>query len=502
MSEPSKQDHWAQLALELGLSVPEPSGPKEPSSEPSAGSASEESLRGASSESLEGAVPKVSTSPKVSGEASRPGEVRPAAPEKAPAPVGPSSIPGQGANHWLEVARQLGLELPPEKPSGGGEGKPPAERISSVPGGQPLWSESPTTKAPSGIPSEEKGTGLPEKTPGPAWEPGAPRSVEAFSEARGAAGEELPGGQRRKEKRRRKKHRRPKHRHLVHRDKSVPVSQQGEEESEAEEIPPTSEGIFADSAWENRAPGASDTQEGLPAGGREDQPVLSETAGAALSGRAESVLVPGPAEGEPSGVRPSGRGEDPSEEESRTGLWPEGRSGEDLSAEGVPEWIQEGVEMISMPPSPLESAAEEPILLPPPPEPAPGALGAEPTPSPLGTEQTGSCEAIPEDFSSSAGSTPSEVSEPFSLFVEPEEILPSEDLFESPDLQEQAEEEEAADAPGKESGPVESEKQIHRGVPTWKEVMDLIISTNLQARSRRGDRGGAHGRGGASRSGH
>jgi hypothetical protein len=86
-------------------------------------------------------------------------------------------------------------------------------------------------------------------------------------------------------------------------------------------------------------------------------------------------------------------------------------------------------------------------------------------------------------------------------FLEPEEIPAPEDLFEPSELQEAQEEyeiaaEESENAAGGEPG---AEKEVHRGVPTWRQVMDLILSANWQSRRRRGDRPGS---GRAGRGGH
>ncbi len=42
------------------------------------------------------------------------------------------------------------------------------------------------------------------------------------------------------------------------------------------------------------------------------------------------------------------------------------------------------------------------------------------------------------------------------------------------------------------------EKRLHRGIPSWKEAIDVIISANMESRSKRPDRGG-RGRGGRNR---
>ena len=85
-------------------------------------------------------------------------------------------------------------------------------------------------------------------------------------------------------------------------------------------------------------------------------------------------------------------------------------------------------------------------------------------------------------------------------FLEPEELFEPEDLFEPAELEEAEEAEQSAGSTesSPEAGTSDEHSQVHRGVPTWKEVMELIISTNLQARGRRSDRP-PHGRTGPGR---
>ncbi len=111
----------------------------------------------------------------------------------------------------------------------------------------------------------------------------------------------------------------------------------------------------------------------------------------------------------------------------------------------------------------------------------PGAGFGEPMPQSLPTAEipSASLEFLPP-------TTPA--------FLEPEELLEPEDLFESAELEEEETEEPEATASGTAEAQTparassDQQPPIHRAVPTWKEVIDLIISANLQGRVRRSDR--------------
>jgi len=143
---------------------------------------------------------------------------------------------------------------------------------------------------------------------------------------------------------------------------------------------------------------------------------------------------------------------------------------------------------------------------------APSDLAAEPKPPESGPSAPGEPET--GALAGPMASEPSALSEPSSAgldfseptppsFLEPEELFEPEDLFEPAELEEAEEAEQSAGSTEASAagGTSEQPSQVHRGVPTWNEVMDLIISANLQARARRGDRP-SHGRGGPGRTSH
>ena len=169
-------------------------------------------------------------------------------------------------------------------------------------------------------------------------------------------------------------------------------------------------------------------------------------------------------------------------------------------AAGKPEWMQKGADILKETELPSGLGKEEAVLLPPSAEAMPGPLAVGPSSAgPLGPEEptasgTGSA-PLP-----SSESPPADAGFLDQTFLEPD--IEAEDLFETSELQEDEEDYETEPSEGKTIGPSNAEKEIHRGVPTWKEVMDLIISTNQQARSRRGDRPAQHGRGGPGRTSH
>jgi hypothetical protein len=83
-------------------------------------------------------------------------------------------------------------------------------------------------------------------------------------------------------------------------------------------------------------------------------------------------------------------------------------------------------------------------------------------------------------------------------FAEPVASEPEDDL-DTDDFDEDVDDEDVASVP---EGRKRDRRMLHRGIPTWKDAVDVVISANLEARAKRPDRGsGARGRGGRNRSG-
>ncbi|NUQ63116.1 MAG: hypothetical protein HUU20_11620 [Pirellulales bacterium] len=74
------------------------------------------------------------------------------------------------------------------------------------------------------------------------------------------------------------------------------------------------------------------------------------------------------------------------------------------------------------------------------------------------------------------------------------------DELDTDDIEEDVDEEDAADDSSE--GRRRDKRALHRGIPTWKEAVDVVISANLESRAKRPDRGpGPRGRGGRNRGG-
>ncbi len=517
MNPPSEQNHWAKLALELGATVPESAPPKQPPSASSLESSGVQEPPSPAEPTLCGeAPPQVDSPPPQEGppsaepkkQAGRSGlESRPVVsalpPAKEAKPRGgasgakggrqgpPARTPSQPASHtsqarspahWLELAKQLGVEVPPEMqvlPSEPDSG--PAKSV--LPESEPARSETellpekgpPSEGRPGRKVSGEKcatGSAKSQRPPeSPRPRSGGPAHPEAkegksFSESRSARSEV------RKTKRRRKKHRREKPEDQPQRKKTGPSADREPRETTEKRI-------------SDFPSGPSVVEQGA---GKEEWTVPS---GPGLAEQADVAEIPFSEVPSPLGSAcPEGQtrapfqpimGEQSGEETFGVGVW----EGPAPLSEGPGEPL---VEVPSPIPAERKEAGErsgfgagEPILLPPPPVPTPTLSGPDKPPTSAFLAEP---LARPEDLP-----TPP-------AFLEPEEIPHPEDLFEI--SEEDQETETAEQEKGKAGG---SEKPIHRGVPTWKEVMDLIISANVQNRTRRSDRGGS-GRGGSSRSGH
>lgn len=443
MSDVPKQDHWSRVALELGLTPPEDSAPKtegaEERAEPSPPPVPAEGVAGPQTEALPF---RVEQQPQAAP--AYPPEPPPKRPSAArPVQVAPPSGAAHPGNHWRQLAEQLGVELPPEPPPA----LPPefGPETQAVPvSDQSLPSEKATKEFPDRPPSDEKKSFHPARAKGRPSEPPRPRPAGATPpEGKSSRESERADSERRKTKRSRKKRREK----LGDR----PVRRQPEVSSFPESGPPPMEPPspteFAQ-GLEKEVP-SGDVFDGFQAGA-EGWGLARETG---EHGAADGCPWAGVEESPPFGLETTKEvpGETEAAADAASSLWPE----------------------IEAPPTGPSDSGQAPL--------------ADSLTAPFGTAEVS---PAAEDFREPDAPP----------FLEPEETLESEDLFEPSELQEAQEEYEiiAEESETPAGGESEAEKEVHRGVPTWKQVMDLIVSTNRQARSRRGDRpaSGRTGRGG------
>ncbi|HOM16293.1 MAG TPA: hypothetical protein PLQ00_03150 [Thermoguttaceae bacterium] len=489
MSDFSKQDHWTRVALDLGVTPPEQSAPKGEGAEPSPPSAPAEAGATAPTEA---AAFRREEQPPVVGPASPAGPPpkRPLA--ASPAPSGsPSGVPRSG-NHWRQLAEQLGVELPPETPAALPSELGPEGPVS--PGwDKSLPSEKPTEELPDRLPSDEKRSGPPVRPKMPPGAPPRPRPARGTVPPEGTSSWESgqAGSERRKTKRSRKKRR--------EKPGDRPVRPKPEfsssPDSSRQPMEPTSPAEFSAGLEEEVLPGGDVFGAFQDGEGMFSTPL--ESAGPAMP---EGYPTAGAEQSASFGVEM--RRDVP--EETEAAGFVEG------SAEQTPGLVSETAEGVTEtdaslaigwgPPPATPSSSEEQPGTPSAAEGAASSLWPE-----SGERASGPSAPGPASLADSMAEV-SPVTEDFREadappFLEPEEIPAPEDLFEPSELQEAQEEyeiaaEESENAAGGEPG---AEKEVHRGVPTWRQVMDLILSANWQSRRRRGDRPGS---GRAGRGGH
>lgn len=435
MSDFSQQDHWSRVALELGLTPPEDSAPKtervEERTEPSPPPAPAEGVAAPPTEALPF---RVKEQPQAAP--AYPPELPPKMPSAArPVQAVPSSGATRPGNHWRQLAEQLGVELPPEPPPVLPPELGPEPQAASV-SDQSLPSEKPTEEFPDRPSSDEKKSFQLARPQGQPSEPPRPKAARAVPpEGKSSWGSGQVDSERRKTKRSRKRRR--------EKQEDRPIRHKPEFSSFPKSSPPPM-----------ASPSPTEFAQGL-----EEKRPGGEVLDAFQAGEERFSLAresAGP--GSPEGCPPAGVEESPPFGlETRKEVSGETEAAADAASSLLPE------------------------------------IGA-PTPSPSESGQASLADSLTEPYGMAEVSPAAEdFREPLApSFLEPEEILEPEDLFEPSDLQEAQEEyelaaEESETPAGRES---EEEKELHRGVPTWKEVMDLILSTNREARSRRGDRGG------------
>lgn len=529
--------------MELGLVVPEASGAKEASAEGAAGTTlpegtsppqqafplQEQKQTDTPAEDSIGSLPAVQpVNPEqkdlqaVGASGVVPGGASGVSLGKGTAPTGPSVE----LNHWTQLAQELGVEVPPEmhRPA---SHRPETPGPPAVQKPAPVQAALPQKMVPPGVPSGRPASepvGSPPKEKRSFEHPRPTTQRTPSTEPKGESVSRHSRSEARKKKRHRTKGRekiarRPRHRQVevVSAEQAVWLPPEEPSEQGMEKIPeasaePAEGGLAVQPLPAQPGP---EIQSALPtqiepAASTEIEPAPHSMV--PVSGKAtEPGLGLGWELARPEGVDIFSSKTELSQPDAETSLWgPENQQVLPTKEPAPPpEPIPFGASEVGLKESVLEAAGQtESHFETPPGEPTSDLAASGLPPAGSGEPETADlpeapAELVPRAETSSAGLDFLEPPSP--AFLEPEELLEPEDLFEPSELEEAEETESetglATEGLSKAESTSDQQAQLHRAVPTWKEVMDLIISANLQARARRGDRP-PHGRAGPTRPGH